>query len=122
LPVGVVGGSLFGIVLESCIGYYPGYYSSGYTSPGYSTYHGMGPWAGVGSGLLILALLIRLRMGAWRGAREQAREELSAKVREVLQEFPAEGRLWGGAASLGDAVIVEEVLRELEAGRGGAKR
>jgi hypothetical protein len=125
LPVGVLGGTLFGVVLEGCIGFVPAIVprtKGGYSSPGYSTYHGMIPWVVIVNSLLILPLLIRLRMSAWRRSREQARQELSAKVREVLQEFPAESRLWGGQPALSDVVIVEEVLRELEAGRGGARR
>ena len=126
LLVGVLGGALFGVVLDSGISYYssPGYYvgKDYYRGSSYISYGGLVTCAGIGSGLLILALVVRLRLAAWGRGREQAREELSAKLSEALTEFPAECRLWGGKPSLEDPVIVEEVLRELEAGRAGARR
>ena len=42
------------------------------------------------------------------------------KMQEMLQEFPGECRAWGGQPSLRDPTVVEEIVRDLEAGRAKA--
>ena len=120
LPVGIVGGVLFDVWLESEIYYGPGYDSKSGYSYGHYYYGSMGPLAGSVSGLLILAFLIRLRLRLWEKGSDQAREDLSVKMQEMLQEFPGECRGWGGQPSLSDPTVVEEIVRKLEAGRAKA--
>jgi hypothetical protein len=66
-------------------------------------------------GLVTIGLVVCVRLLIWRGAIGRAEKQLSAKVDEVMAEFPQECKLWGGRAALKDPVFVREALRELEA-------
>jgi hypothetical protein len=71
-----------------------------------------------GLGLFVTAFWLRIRV--WRKARARAEKDLAAKIDELLAEFPSECQTWGGRTALQEPDVVREVIRELEAVRGGS--
>jgi serine/threonine protein kinase len=63
-----------------------------------------------------------LRLRWWYKARARARQDLSAKIDEVVAEFPQEVQALGGPAVLREPAILQELVLALEAPRSEAAR
>jgi len=75
----------------------------------------IGGWLGGLGGLGVGGLLIWLRLRFWRKAQARAEQDLAAKAKALLGEFPQECQAWGGLPALRDRDLVKEMIRAVKA-------
>jgi hypothetical protein len=74
----------------------------------------VGAWLGVLGGLGVGGLMVWLRRRYWWKAQARADQDLAAKAKALLAEFPQECQAWGGPPALRDPDIVKEMMRAVE--------
>jgi serine/threonine protein kinase len=68
-------------------------------------------------GFTMCGIVFWLRLRFWRQAQVQAERDLTARIDDLLTEFPRECEKWGGRPVLKEPQIVQEVLHDLEGPR-----
>ena len=67
------------------------------------------------TGLSLFVAMIYWRLWLWRRGRARAEQNLTARIDQLIADFPYEVQTCGGAAVLREQEIVRELVRQLEA-------